>query len=251
MKKNIIYIVCGILCVYLIACWIDVVAHNNKDYDYAKWNMFNLLFGKEEKVVTEEPTTAEYTTEEVITEEVTTEVTTVAKRTITTEQTTVTTTEATTEITTEEITTTEYMTEAATEEITTTEAPTTETVVATGTDASIDDYELWLLAHLINGEAGSTWCSDTTRYYVGSVVLNRVNHAEFPDSIESVIYQSGQYSCTWDGNFDLTPSDRCYEIARDLLENGSWLPADVVFQANFSQGSGVYDCIDGVYFCYR
>lgn len=253
MKRKIINIVCavcGVLCLYLIVCWIDVATHNSTDYKYHKWNMISVIWGKEK---TEEPTTETYV--EATTETVTTEATTSAPRQIViTEQPTVTTTEITTEATTEvttteiptEYTTTEYKTEAITEAPTTTEV-----VVATGTDASVDDYELWLLAHLINGEAGATWCSDTTRYYVGSVVLNRVNHAEFPDSIESVIYQSGQYSCTWDGNFDLEPSDRCYEIARDLLENGSWLPSDVVFQANFSQGSGVYDYIDGVYFCYR
>lgn len=238
MKKNIIYIVCGIVLLYLLVCWIDIASHNNSSQKYGKWNIIYILFNKQKETVEEEP----ITTEQVV--EVTTEQ-------VTTEQTTVTTTEATTEITTEEITTTEYTTEAITEVVTEqqTEEPTT--VIATTTYASVDDYELWLLAHLINGEAGATWCSDTTRYYVGSVVLNRVNHTEFPDSIESVIYQSGQYACTWDGNFDLEPSDRCWEIARDLLINGSWLPNDVVFQANFSQGSGVYDYIDGVYFCYR
>lgn len=253
MKKNIIYIVCGIVLLYLLICWIDIASHNNSSQKYCKWNIIYILFNKQE-TTEDDITTSEYpttiVTTEATTEEVTTEVTTVAKRMITTEQTTVTTTEATTEITTTE-SPTEYTTEAITEVVTEqqTEEPTT--VIATTTDASIDEYELWLLAHLINGEAGATWCSDTTRYYVGSVVLNRVNHAEFPDSIEGVIYQSGQYSCTWDGNFDLEPSDRCWEIARDLLINGSWLPNDVVFQANFSQGSGVYDCIDGVYFCYR
>lgn len=249
MKKNIIYIVCGIVLLYLIVCWIDIASHNNSSQKYGKWNIIYILFNKQ-KTTEDDITTSEYPTTivktEATTEEVTTEVTTVAKRTVTTEQTTVTTTEATTEII-----TTEYTTEAITEVVTEqqTEEPTT--VIVTTTDASVDEYELWLLAHLINGEAGATWCSDTTRYYVGSVVLNRVNHTEFPDSIESVIYQSGQYACTWDGNFDLEPSDRCWEIARDLLINGSWLPNDVVFQANFSQGSGVYDCIDGVYFCYR
>lgn len=254
MKKNIIYIVCGIVLLYLLVCWIDIASHNNSSQKYGKWNIIYLMFNKEDKTE-DDITTSEYPTEtvttEATTEEITTEVTTIAKKVITTEQTTVTTTEATTEITTEEVTTTEYTTESTTEVVTEqqTEEPTT--VIATTTDASIDEYELWLLAHLINGEAGATWCSDTTRYYVGSVVLNRVNHAEFPDSIEGVIYQSGQYSCTWDGNFDLEPSDRCWEIARDLLINGSGLPNDVVFQANFSQGSGVYDYIDGVYFCYR
>ena len=244
--KKAVIIISFILCAYLIACWIDVIAHNNSDYKYGKWNVISLVWGKEEQ-----------TTEEVTTE-ITTETTTAE---VTTECTTVTTTQATTEVTTEITTTeettteeetTEYLTERVVEIIT--EAPTTEVVIiATPNDSEriYNSEEVEMLAHLINGEAGANWCCDTTRYYVGSVVLNRVNHPDFPDTIEGVIYQSGQYACTWDGNYDLTPSDRCYEIARDLLENGSWLPADVVFQANFSQGSGVYDYIDGVYFCYR
>lgn len=248
---------CLVVMVYLIACWIDVVAHNNSDHKYGKWNVISLVWGKEEpttEIITVDNTTTEYS-EEVTTEH-TTELTTVAARTVTVSHTTELTTEVTTETeqfteisTTEEITTEYYVEE------TTTEVPvtTTEMIVVTSSDPgyAYNSDEVEMLAHLINGEAGASWCSDTTRYYVGSVVLNRVNHPEFPDTIAGVIWQSGQYACTWDGNYDLTPSDRCYEIARDLLENGSWLPADVVFQANFSQGSGVYDYIDGVYFCYR
>ena len=248
--KGVICVVCGLACLYLLVCWIDIASHNNSSQKYGKWNIIYILFNKQEETVEEEPTTTEQVVE-VTTEQITTEVTT-------TEQTTVTTTEVTTEtvteeITTEEVITTEYLAERAIEATTeTVEAITEEDVaVATGTDADVDEDAVWLLAHLINGEAGAGWCCDTTRYYVGSVVLNRINHPEFPDTLYEVIYQSGQYACTWDGNFSLEPSDRCWEIARDLLANGSVLPADVVFQANFTQGSGVYDYMDGVYFCYR
>lgn len=195
--------------------------------------IFTLLVpSKKDKTQKDIPTTTEVTTMATTQVEITTEATVE----VTTELTTRVTTEITTVVTTEA----------------TTEEKTTE-IKATQTDAgySYNSEEVEMLAHLINGEAGATWCSDTTRYYVGSVVLNRVNHPEFPDTIAGVIWQSGQYACTWDGNYDRTPSQRCYEIAKDLLENGSWLPNNVVFQANFAQGSGVYDCIDGVYFCYR
>ena len=221
MKKKLItslYVVSGCALLYIGACVADIVAHNTTDYEYANWNVINNCFAEEE-----------LSTEE-ISEELTTEATTV--QFINPESTDIVEIEIGDKLTTEEITETIYY-----------------IAKSVSTDYSYDEVEM--LAHLINGEAGADWCSDTTRYYVGSVVLNRVNSYEFPDTIYGVIFQSGQYACTWDGNYDRTPSQRCYEIAKDLLENGSWLPNNVVFQANFSQGSGVYDYIDGVYFCYR
>ena len=116
----------------------------------------------------------------------------------------------------------------------------------------VDEEELYMLSHLIYAEAGSEKCSDTTRYYVGSVVLNRMKSDLFKeDTMKGVIFAKGQYSCTWIGTYYNEPTERCIEIARDLLENGSVLPENVVFQAEFKQGDGVYDYIDNTYFCYK
>jgi hypothetical protein len=119
-------------------------------------------------------------------------------------------------------------------------------------DAELE-YYTDLLAHLIVGEVEG--CDREMKEYVASVPVNRVNSASFPDSLEEVIYQPGQYSCTWDGNFEKTPTEEDYEIAEDILVNGSKLPEDVVFQAEFEQGSGIYTKLvapNGVteYFCY-
>lgn len=116
---------------------------------------------------------------------------------------------------------------------------------------TVDPEDLEILAHLLVGEAGSDWCSDEMIYYVGSVVLNRVAAKDFPNTIEGVVFQKGQYACTWDGNYDRKPSERHYRIAEDLLLNGSLLPEDVVFQAEFKQGSAVYAKVQNMYFCYR
>lgn len=116
----------------------------------------------------------------------------------------------------------------------------------------VDPDELYMLSHLIYAEAGSEKCSDTTRYYVGSVVLNRMKSDLFKeDTMKGVIFAKGQYSCTWIGTYYNEPTERCIEIARDLLENGSVLPENVVFQAEFKQGDGVYEHIDNTYFCYK
>lgn len=114
----------------------------------------------------------------------------------------------------------------------------------------VNETDLELMAHLLVGEAGSDWCSDEMIYYVGSVALNRVTSKHFPDTLEEVIFQAGQYACTWDGNFNREPSERHYEIAEDLLLNGSILPSDVVYQAEFKQGSGVYKKVQNMYFCH-
>lgn len=116
---------------------------------------------------------------------------------------------------------------------------------------TISEEDIDLLARLLYAEAGSSWISDETIYYVGSVVLNRVNSEHYPDTLYDVIYQDGQYSCTWSGAIYNEPTERCYRIAEDLLRKGSILPEDVLYQAEFKQGSGVYDYQDNLYFCYH
>lgn len=111
------------------------------------------------------------------------------------------------------------------------------------------EKDLYLLSHLINAEAGSNWCSDELMRYVGSVALNRVDHAAFPNTLEEVIYQPGQYSCLWDGNFYKEPVERAWRIAKELLDNGSVLPENVVFQSQFPQGNGVYIQEQNMYLC--
>lgn len=118
-------------------------------------------------------------------------------------------------------------------------------------DVSWED--IYLLASLIHAEVGSV-PDDECLYACGSVVLNRMASEEFPDTLEGVIYQSEptvQYACTIDGNLDKEPDDRCLEIAEELLHTKSRLPEDVVYQAEFEQGSGVYKRFENVVFCYR
>nr|DAG18783.1 MAG TPA: Cell Wall Hydrolase [Caudoviricetes sp.] len=124
-----------------------------------------------------------------------------------------------------------------------------EVSIETAYDYTQEDLEL--LAHVIYAEAGSDYCTDEMRYGVGSVVLNRVEDECFPDTLYNVIYQKGQYQCTWDGNINKTPDKRAYRIAMDLLNNGSIFPSDVVYQAEFKQGSGVYSKIQNIYFCHK
>lgn len=111
--------------------------------------------------------------------------------------------------------------------------------------------ELELLAHLIFAEAGSDWCSDKMQQYTGSVVLNRIASPYFPNNMYDVIYQKGQYSVTRTGAINKTPNERAYNVAKFLLENGSVLPNNVVFQSQHIQGDGIYEKVQNMYFCYK
>ena len=104
-----------------------------------------------------------------------------------------------------------------------------------------------LLARVIYCESNTL--EEEAQIYTGSVVLNRVNSDKFPNTLEEVIYQKGQYACT--GKlYSITPTERQYEIAEDLLKSGSRIPETVVFQSEFRQGSGVWKIIENTFYCY-
>ena len=101
------------------------------------------------------------------------------------------------------------------------------------------ENNLYLLAHVICGEAQN--CDRKEQEYVGSVVLNRVASNRFPNTLEEVLYQPGQYACTWDGNYSKEPTKLNWEVAEYLLKNGSVLPGDVVWQSAEFQGTYLYE----------
>lgn len=115
--------------------------------------------------------------------------------------------------------------------------------------ASYSAEDLEILTRLLTGECHTY--PDEEQILVGSVVLNRVNSTYYPNSIKGVVFQKGQYACTWDGNYYRTPTDRNRANAKWLLENGSVLPENVVYQSGGRQGSGVYLKTDYHYYCYR
>ncbi len=81
------------------------------------------------------------------------------------------------------------------------------------TSNSSADYNL--LARLISAEArGESYMGQVA---VGAVVLNRVEHPSFPDTISGIIYQKGAFSCLNDGQFYQPVADSAYRAARDAL----------------------------------
>ena len=118
-------------------------------------------------------------------------------------------------------------------------------------------------------EEGDSFCAAGA----GSVAGNRVRRPDFPNTIHDVIYQIieteehtyEQYAprtkriieCVVAGKpipAELADvryiPDWYYEIARLILEHGPIFPKDVVYQAHFKQGKGVFYEKNGEFFCY-
>ena len=72
-----------------------------------------------------------------------------------------------------------------------------------------------LLARLISAEArGEPYSGQVA---VGAVVLNRIRHPSFPNTLSGVIYQSGAFTCITDGQFNEPVAESAYRAARDAL----------------------------------
>lgn len=122
--------------------------------------------------------------------------------------------------------------------------------------------ELYCMAVVIYNEAGSNACTDEQRELVGYVVLNRVNDSRYPNTIREVLEQPGQYeglgkkgikfASRGNSELELLALERAWVTAKKILENRDNIPipGNVIFQAQFKQGSGVYKQIGNTYFCY-
>lgn len=86
---------------------------------------------------------------------------------------------------------------------------------------SSNNSNLNLLARVISAEArGESYRGQVA---VGAVILNRVAHSSFPDTISGVVYQSGAFDCMYDGQINVTVTDSAYKAAQDAI-NG-WDPS--------------------------
>ena len=72
-----------------------------------------------------------------------------------------------------------------------------------------------LLARVISAEArGESYSGQVA---VGAVILNRVEHPSFPDTLSGVIYQKGAFTCLSDGQFYEAVADSAYSAPRDAI----------------------------------
>lgn len=101
--------------------------------------------------------------------------------------------------------------------------------------------DIELLAQLIEAEAGNQDLHG--RRLVGDVVLNRVRSPRFPNTIEEVIFQRGQFAVIRNGMFDQAGnhiSETSYEAARMAYEEGPYDPEILYFATYRANGRGFW-----------
>ena len=88
------------------------------------------------------------------------------------------------------------------------------------TSSSAADSEVALLAKVISAEArGEPYSGQVA---VGAVILNRVRHPSFPNTIAGVIYQPGAFSALNDGQFNEPIAESARRAAQDAMSG--WDP---------------------------
>lgn len=147
----------------------------------------------------------------------------------------------------EETNPTENITEPQTE-------PSDATVEETEEVKNYTEDDLFYLAAAVCREAGGE--SEEIQLLVANVIINRVNSPHYPDTIYDVLTQYKQYGTMWKYGIsfpewaDDNVKEQCYSVAQRILDGERYCPENVLFQAEFQQGSGVYKHIGVYYFCY-
>lgn len=126
----------------------------------------------------------------------------------------------------------------------------TENVIPQYTDA-----DLYYLAAAVCREAGGA--SEEIQLLVANVIINRVNSYLYPDTIYGVLTDYKQYGTMWKYGVSFPDwanqkvIDQCYAVAKRILDGERFCPENVLFQAEFKQGSGIFKQFgDEYYFCY-
>lgn len=95
--------------------------------------------------------------------------------------------------------------------------------------------EITLLAQLVHAEANGQPYEG--KVAVACVVLNRVHSGKFPNTIEGVIYQSGQFSPVSNGAINNSPTQSDIAAVRDALNNNRYQGALYFYNPKYAGGS--------------
>ena len=88
----------------------------------------------------------------------------------------------------------------------------------TGSSGGNASGDVALLAKVISADArGEPYDGQVA---VGSVILNRIAHPSFPNTLAGVVYEPGAFTCMVDGQIDQPIASSAYQAARDAL-NGA------------------------------
>ena len=85
---------------------------------------------------------------------------------------------------------------------------------------SFNTSDIQLLARCVNGEARAEPYKGQVA--VAAVILNRIHHPSFPNSLSGVIYQPGAFTATSDGqiNVPIDPNSTVFKACKEAM-NGS------------------------------
>ena len=98
-----------------------------------------------------------------------------------------------------------------------------------GSYNGFSESDLQLLASIISAEArGEPYQGQVA---VGAVIMNRMAHPSFPNTLSGVIYQEGAFSCLYDGGINAAVADSAYQAAREAI-NGSDPTGGAVYYYN-------------------
>ncbi len=87
-----------------------------------------------------------------------------------------------------------------------------------GSYGGFSESDVQLLAKIISAESrGEPYQGQVA---VGAVIMNRIAHPSFPNTLSGVIYQEGAFSCLYDGGINAPVADSAYQAAREAI-NGS------------------------------
>ena len=101
--------------------------------------------------------------------------------------------------------------------------------------AGVTEEDLYLLANIIYCEAGGE--PYVGKVAVGSVVMNRVEHSKYPDTIEGVVYDKGQFSPVSNGKLSKAlkynkADESCYRAAMEALSGAEPVGDKLFFRRN-------------------
>ena len=112
-----------------------------------------------------------------------------------------------------------------------------ENSVSTGGAAAGQADSLALLARVISAEArGEPYSGQVA---VGAVILNRVEHPSFPNTIAGVVYQPGAFTCMVDGQIDQPVASSALRAAQEAL-NGSDPSGGAIYYFNPSTATSAW-----------
>lgn len=121
-------------------------------------------------------------------------------------------------------------------------------------DSLYEEYHP-LMSRMVNAEGGG--CSREEQACIANVAENRVASPDFKqNTLYDIIYAPGpQYACVPNGAINKIPTPTVEKNMEDYLRGRieTGMPDNVVYQAKFKQGSGIWKYFEssGHYYCYH